>query len=331
MYNPTTRLLTILELLQVRGMLTSAELARRLEVDRRSVRRYITMLQDIGMPIESVRGPAGGYRMHPGSKPPPLIFTTEEAIVLELGLMTVERLGLALSPEALEGASAKLERVLSSETRERLRALQARLAIAPVVDSEEQAVDPELVTLLTLAARQGRQVQLHYRSEGGEETERLVDPFGIAQRHRLWYLIGYCHLRRDERVFRLDRVSRAELEPGTFAPPEDFDAYAHLMRRFAEFPGRWEVEVWIGISETEAERVISPEEGMVIAASEDDGEAGGIIFRGRFDDLDELAVRLAMVRHPVVVRKPPELREALRNLSRRLSEMAESEEPAGEA
>lgn len=320
MYNPTTRLLTILELLQVRGMLTSAELARRLEVDRRSVRRYITMLQDIGMPIESVRGPAGGYRMHPGSKPPPLIFTTEEAIVLELGLMTVERLGLALSPEALEGARAKLERVLSNENRERLRALQAGLTIAPVADTEEQPVDPELVTLLTMAARQGRQVSLRYRSDGGEETERQVDPYGIAQRHQLWYLIGYCHLRRDERVFRLDRVSQAGLEPGTFTPPDDFDAYAYLLRRFAEFPGRWEVEIWIGMSLAEAGRVIRPEEGTVAAAN--DGDAAGILFRGRFDDLDQLAARLATVRYPVIVRKPPELGQALRELSHRLAQMA---------
>lgn len=322
MYNPTTRLLTILELLQVRGMLTSAELARRLEVDRRSVRRYITMLQDIGMPIESVRGPAGGYRMHPGSRPPPLIFTTEEAIVLELGLMTVERLGLALSPEALEGASAKLERVLSSDTRERLQALQSRLTVAPIGGNGEQPVDPELVTRFTLAARQGRQVRLCYRTEDGEETERLVDPYGIAQRHRLWYLIGYCHLRQDERVFRLDRVSQARLEPGGFTPPEDFDAYAYLLRRFAEFPGRWEVEIWIGVSRSEAEQEIGPEEGIVTPAGESNGESAGIVFRGRFDDLDQLAVRLAGIRHPMIIRKPPELRDALRDLSRRLARIA---------
>ncbi|HLI52143.1 MAG TPA: WYL domain-containing protein, partial [Thermomicrobiaceae bacterium] len=115
-----------------------------------------------------------------------------------------------------------------------------------------------------------------------------------------------------------------EIRPGSFAPPENFDAYAYLMRRFADFPGRWEVEIWIGASQSEAKRVVGPEDGIVTPVEESDGGPPGVIFRGRFDDLDQLALRLSAVRKPIVVRKPPELRDALRALSVRLAQMADS-------
>lgn len=107
MYNPTTRLLTILELLQLYPVLSGVELAQRLEVDGRTVRRYVTMLQDMGIPVEAVRGRDGGYRLRPGFKLPPMMFTQHEALALALGLLLARRLGLGVEREAMDGGGPR--------------------------------------------------------------------------------------------------------------------------------------------------------------------------------------------------------------------------------
>src|SRR5262245_32153029 len=106
MYHPTTRVLTILELLQAHGSMSGAELGARLEVDRRTVRRYITMLQDLGIPIEATRGPEGGYRLRPGFKLPPLMLTNDEALAITLSLMAARRQSIPADPHTIEGALA---------------------------------------------------------------------------------------------------------------------------------------------------------------------------------------------------------------------------------
>src|SRR6266566_4808550 len=112
MYQPTTRLRTVLELLQARPSLSGAELARRLEVDGRTVRRYVMMLQDVGIPVEATHGRNGGYRLRPGFKLPPLLFTEEEATAIMLGLLASSWLEIGQSSLAIEGALAKVSRVL---------------------------------------------------------------------------------------------------------------------------------------------------------------------------------------------------------------------------
>src|SRR5437764_9842270 len=111
MYFPTTRVLTVLELLQSHHQLSGPELAARLEVDVRTVRRYITMLQDLGIPVEAGRGRYGSYRLRPGFKLPPMMFTDDEALALTLGLLAVRQMGLASAAPAVEGGLAKIARV----------------------------------------------------------------------------------------------------------------------------------------------------------------------------------------------------------------------------
>ena len=195
MYQPTTRLLTVLELLQARGALSGAELARRLEVDRRSIRRYITMLQDLGIPVEGMRGPTGGYRLRPGYKLPPLMFTDQEAVALTLALMAVPRLGLAVDPAALSGALAKLERVLPIPARERVLAVQEVIALSPMLPAPE--AESDLVGLLSYAARTNQRVHIGYRAGTGGVTERTIDPYGVVNLGRRWYIACHCHLRDD--------------------------------------------------------------------------------------------------------------------------------------
>src|SRR4051812_4900814 len=195
MYQPTTRLLTVLELLQARGALTGAELARRLEVDRRSIRRYITMLQDLGVPIEGVRGPAGGYRLRPGYKLPPLMFTDQEAVALTLALIAAPKIGIAVDPAATNGALAKLERVLPVAARARVQAVQEAIALdrtAPV-----GAARSEVVAMLSHASQLRQRVKLAYLSGVGAATDRLIDPYGVVNLGSRWYVTGYCHLRQE--------------------------------------------------------------------------------------------------------------------------------------
>src|SRR5918911_3707913 len=127
MYHPTTRVLTVLELLQAHQRISGPELAERLEVNSRTVRHYITLLQDLGIPIEAERGRHGGYRLRPGFKLPPLMFTEDEALALTLGLVTARRLGIAGAAPSLEGALAKVDRVLPPAVRDQLHAVQEAL------------------------------------------------------------------------------------------------------------------------------------------------------------------------------------------------------------
>src|SRR5207253_9212175 len=122
MYFPTTRVLSVLELLQAHQRLSGPDIAERLEVNPRTVRRYITMLQDLGIPVEAERGRYGAYRLRPGFKLPPLMFTEDEALALTLALLAARRLGLTSPAAAVEGPLAKIERVLPLTSRQRLQA-----------------------------------------------------------------------------------------------------------------------------------------------------------------------------------------------------------------
>src|SRR3712207_2698876 len=147
MYHPTTRVLTVLELLQAHGRLSGPELAARLEVDLRTVRRYVTMLQDLGIPVEGERGRYGGYRLRPGYKLPPLMFSDDEALAVTMGLLAARRLGLAATAPAVEGALAKVERVLPPALRGRVAAVQQAL----VTDLPPARDVPASGTVLTLS------------------------------------------------------------------------------------------------------------------------------------------------------------------------------------
>src|SRR5690242_9704603 len=147
MYHPTSRVLTVLELLQSRASITGPELARRLEMDVRTVRRYIAHLQDVGIPVEANTGRYGGYRLRPGFKLPPLMFTEEEATAIMLGLLGTSWLEIGQSSVAVEGALAKVSRVLPARARQRLQAMSESL----FVSSPEQEGRPDVSLLLTLS------------------------------------------------------------------------------------------------------------------------------------------------------------------------------------
>lgn len=309
MYHPTSRVLTVLELLQSRSQLSGPEIAARLEVDVRTVRRYITMLQDLGIPIQAETGRYGGYALRPGFKLPPLMFNDEEAMALTLGLLLARRLGLASAAPTVEGALAKVERVLPEAIRERVQAVNATLTID--VAAPEALVQSANVGLISLAVQQGRQVILEYETRG-ETTERLFDPYGIANYGGRWYSAGFCYLRNDMRVFRLDRVRLVRFGEQLFVPPANFDCVGYITASFAAIPDVWDCQVLLETSLEHARRTLPAS----LAQLEE--TTGGVLMRASIDDLDMLARELAHLGCRMQVHAPNELRLALQRLAQTL-------------
>lgn len=315
MYHPTTRVLTVLELLQSHHRLTGPELAARLEVNARTARRYITMLQDMGIPIEAERGRYGAYRLRPGFKLPPLMFSEDEALAVTLGLLVARRLGLAVAAPAVEGALAKIERVLPPALRERLQAVQAALVL-DIAGAESQPT-AAVVIELSAAASSGRRVLMCYRTERGEESERPFDPYGIVYRQGRWYAVGYCHMRAALRMFRLDRVCGLRTLDERFERPVDFDAAAYVIQSLATMPNTWQVEVLLQTSLEQARRRISPVFGTLEECED------GVLLRAQGDHLGWMARELVASGLSLRVRKPEALRDELRALAARVAAMAE--------
>jgi predicted DNA-binding transcriptional regulator YafY len=317
MYSPTTRVLTVLEMLQSHSCLTGTEISRRLEVDVRTVRRYIATLEELGIPVTADRGPDGGYRLMPGFKLPPLMLSEDEALALILGLRAARSLGLTAHAPGVEGALAKVERVLPVQVRDRVRAVEAML----VWDlGARPGPGPDSGPVLTLgtAAREERRVRLRYRQKDGKETERAFDPYGLVCRHRRWYVIGHCHLRDELRLFRLDRITGLETQPETFQRPQNFDVLAAVLATLGSIPRAWSLEVMLHTTLEIARCHISAETALL-----EEKDENSVLLRGHTDDLDCMARRLASLGCPLEVRQPPELRDALRRHAAQIALWAE--------
>ena len=319
MSHPTTRVLTVLELLQSRSRLSGTELAERLEVDPRTVRRYISALQDLGVPVESEPGRYGGYRLRPGYKLPPLMFTEEEALVLILGLMASRRAGVLAEAPAVEGALAKIDRVLPDRLRGRVQALQGALAFTPV-RVLSTASNANMLLNISTAAQENRRVWLRYHA-GEDVTEREIDPYGVVHHRGRWYIVGWCHLREDVRMFRLDRIQHLEERDETFLKPLDFNCVDFVLQSLATISWGWPIEVLLELPMADARRRIAPDMGTL------EETRGGVLLRTQADELDYMARYLVQIDCPFRVLHPPELGDAVRQLARNLSRFARRRPP----
>lgn len=320
MYHPTTRVLTVLELLQSHRQISGTELAVRLEVDKRTIRRYIMMLQDMGIPVEAETGRFGGYTLRPGFKLPPLMFTDDEALALTLSLMAGQQLGLAASAPAIEGALTKVERVLPSAMRERVLALRKALVLD--VNAPNVYVAMKILSALSLAVHHHRQTDIVYQAKADDITERIIDPYGIVAYEGRWYVAGYCHLREAIRVFRLDRIQSVDMRERTFAPPADFDSFSYVLDSFASIPDRWDIEVLL-LTTLEAARPRIPRELATLEQTPD-----GLLMRTSMPDLEWMARFLVGLGCPLVVHHPSELQTALQKLALEIMQIART--PASE-
>jgi predicted DNA-binding transcriptional regulator YafY len=303
MATPTGRVLAALEVLQSRHHVTGAELAARLDVDRRTVRRYVAHLVDLGVPVETTRGPDGGYRLGSGYKLPPLVFGPDEALAIAVGLRAAAQLGLAGIAPAVAAVQAKLERVLPGAVRQRLQDIERtvdmdlRRPLAPG--------SPEALLALGSAARLQQRVHLRYVDASGEATERDVDPYGVAYRGGAWYAVGWCHLRRDLRSFRLDRVAGVAPLPASFGRPEGFDILRHLTLALATLPRAHRVEVRLHVDLESARRVLAPELAVLEPV-----RGGGVRLRAQVDELAVFARELARLPFAFTIVSPQRLKQA---------------------
>jgi predicted DNA-binding transcriptional regulator YafY len=325
MYHPTTRVLTVLEVLQTRGSASGADLAARLEVDVRTVRRYITMLQEMGIPVEARSGRHGGYRLRPGYRLPPLMLANDEALAVTLGLLFARRFGLTGAAPATEGALARIERVLPEALRIQIRALTEALILdrpnPPEPDTSCPLIPlPATLLALATAAAEERRATLTYQDWNGVATTRSFDPYAVIYlRNAAWYTVGYCHLRRDVRVFRLDRVTHVASEGTPFARPVDFDSLAYVQRSLALLPARWSVAVVLDSTLATARQWVAP---LFAVVTEEDG---AVVMRCTATDLDWLARALVSLPFAFRVQSPPDLLEALGRVKERIEQaMADS-------
>ncbi|MEU9016801.1 YafY family protein [Actinomadura sp. NPDC048394] len=311
--HPTTRVLAMLELLQAHHRMTGADLARRLGVDERTVRRYAARLDDLGVPVVAERGRYGGYRLMPGYKLPPLMLTDDEAVAVVLGLLAGRRLGLP--GQATESALAKVQRVLPAALRDRVQALRETLGFTLAA---RDAAAPSTGVLLTLAAavRERRRVRLRYRSWQGADSERDLDPYGLVFHSGRWYATGHDHRSGEVRTFRVDRIASAEPGTAAYEIPAGVDPVGHVTRSLAGVPYAHEVEVLLQTTLEQARRRIP---ATVATLTE---SAGGVVMTTRAEHLDGMARMLAGLGWPFVIRRPDELRGHVRDLARRLDEQA---------
>src|ERR687896_1583847 len=238
----SSRLLTLLSLLQARRDWPGGELADRLEVSSRTTRRDVERLRELGYPVESLTGPAGGYRLRAGAAMPPLLLDDDEAIAIAVGLRTAARASVTGIEESAVRALVKLEQVLPSHLRRRVRALgSATIAPSP----EGPTIDPRHLTVIAAACRDSECLRFGYRDREGADTRREVEPNSLVNLGRRWYLVAWDRNRDDWRTFRVDRLARPASTGVRFAPRElpARNPAAYITQSLAAAPNRYDARV----------------------------------------------------------------------------------------
>ena len=289
MSDTSSRLLNLLSLLQARRDWPGATLAERLEVSPRTIRRDVGRLRDLGYPVESVTGPAGGYRLAAGTAMPPLLLDEDEAIAIAVGLRTAARASVTGIEETSVRALVKLEQVLPAHLRRRVAALGSATIVAP---AEGPTVDPGHLTTIAAACRDAECLRFHYRSRDGTATRREVEPHALVNLGRRWYLVGWDRGRADWRTFRVDRLSIKMPLGLTFAPrplPDD-DVAAFVARGVAESAWRFRTRVVVH----EAADVMADRIGRWVGTIEPIDADTCVVDVGA-DSVETLAVYLGML------------------------------------
>ncbi|MET7485307.1 YafY family protein [Streptomyces sp. NPDC005538] len=325
MTTSTARVLALLEILQGGGLRTVPDLAARLGVDERTVRRYVGHLLDLGVPVDSVRGRYGGYRLAAGYRMPPLMLTDEEALAVVLGLLAGRKAGLVTSSAAAgESATSKLLRVLPAALRRRLDAL---LDTADFTAPSRAATAPETGVLLELAeaALHRRPVAIGYTDRKGRGSTRTVLPYGLVAHAGRWYLTGADPADGEVRTFRLDRIATLSVRSGSFDVPADFDPAATVLDGLARTPWAHDVSLRIRGSVQHIRGHLPA--GIATLTTPPDGAADWVHVRIRAERLDWIPPVLAALDRPFVVEHPAALRDLVRALARRLDEYAGDDSP----
>jgi predicted DNA-binding transcriptional regulator YafY len=310
------RLLQLLALLQTRRDWAGHELAERLGVSGRTVRRDVERLRDLGYPVDALTGPAGGYRLRAGTAMPPLLLDDDEAVAIAVGLRGAASASVTGIEETAVRALVKLEQVLPSHLRRRVTALRdataSRAATGPTFDAE-------VLTVLAGACRDREHVRFAYRSRDGSETRRRVEPHSLVNLGQRWYLVAWDCEREDWRTFRLDRLERPSPAGSRFperALPEG-DAAAVVAGRLREVEYRHRA---VATLHAPAEEIV--QRVPWIADCVEPLDERSCTFRTSDDSLDWLALRIAGLGCDFEVHEPPQLAQRCRELSERLARAA---------
>jgi predicted DNA-binding transcriptional regulator YafY len=312
----SSRLLDLLSLLQARRDWPGAELAERLEVSGRTIRRDVERLRELGYPVRSLTGPAGGYALRAGTAMPPLLLDEDEAIAIAVGLRTAARASVTGIEETSLRALVKLEQVLPAHLRRRVAALSSATVAAP---APGPTVDPQHLTTIAAACRDLECLRFGYRSRDGTATRREVEPHALVNLGRRWYLAAWDRGRADWRSFRVDRLERPAGTGVRFAsrPLPAADAAAYVAQSISGAFSSLEARVIVHASADDVLRRLPHLRGALTPVSEDRCE-----YRPADYDVEWLALRVAMLGFDVEVLEPPELIEQVRALGRRLSRSA---------
>ncbi|MFE2292621.1 helix-turn-helix transcriptional regulator [Streptomyces sp. NPDC059452] len=326
MTDTPARLLKLLSLLQTPREWPGGELAERLDVSPRTIRRDIDRLRELGYPVEASRGSVGGYRLVAGAAMPPLVLDDEEAVAIAVGL----RAGAGHAIEGVEEASvralAKLEQVLPSRLRHRVSALQT--ATVALTRGDGATIDPQTLTTLASAATGQERLRFSYRSGSGTETKRQVEPYRLVSTGQRWYLMAYDLLREDWRTFRVDRVTEPFATGARFTPRplpveedgsgEPKDAARYFARSMAGKQPELQLDVRFGAPAEFVAARLPP----TLGAPEPDGEGACRLRSSSTDSLEWAALRLALVDCEFTVQGPPQLVAYVENLGARLTRAA---------
>jgi predicted DNA-binding transcriptional regulator YafY len=232
MANTATRLITLLMLLQRQPNQKAANLAEQLGISVRSLHRYITMLDEMGIPIYSERGPYGGFSLVRGYKMPPLVFTPEESVAVYLGTGLVREMWGKLYQDAAQGALAKLDNVLPEEQRHEIAWARRTLVTTGMHRAVLDAATPHLEKLRRAIREQRRVLMVHRKQNEQIPQSREVEPYAVVHRGGWWYVVGHCRMRDALRSFRVDRIVELTLLDKTFQTSADFDIHAFLAQAF---------------------------------------------------------------------------------------------------
>ena len=313
MLETSARLLRLLSLLQSRRDWSGDDLAERLEITPRTVRRDVDKLRSLGYPIEAAPGVAGGYRLGAGGELPPLLLDDAEAVAVAVGLRTAAAGGIAGIEETSVRALAKLEQVLPARLRERVTAVGAMTV--PMVGGGS-TVDPDVLTLLAVACRDHLRVRMDYRSHSGAATTRTVEPHRLVHTGRRWYLIAWDPSATDWRHFRIDRIRPWTPTGPRFTPrePPADDLARYTSRAVSADAYPYQGQFLMHASAESVRDVVPPTVGQVTPVNADRCR---LTIGSR--SLDELVIWISVLGFEFEVEHPPEVRDRARELAGRLA------------
>lgn len=309
MRETSARLLRLLSLLQMRREWSGTDLADRLDVTARTIRRDVDKLRDLGYPVDATRGVAGGYRLGAGAELPPLLLDDEEAIAVAVGLRTASSGAVVGIEESSVRALAKLEQVLPRHLRRRVGALTQYTAALPAPGA---TVDHELLSLIASAARDAERLRFGYSSHDGSSSRRLVEPCRLVHANRRWYLVAWDCEREAWRTFRVDRIDGTPSLDRRFEPrePPAEDIAAYVERNVVRARGRVEARVLLQLPLEQAQRRV-PQLQVALSAV----DAGSCLLTTGSEWYGGLAVYVASMGCEFEVLDPPEFAAEVERLA----------------